>query len=460
MSLNSNDKKDCDLCFIVKARPDLNCFKPPDSILHDKAYWDEFLTPVNEECPSSQNNAPHNPPTSPPESIENPTSGPSSELSHKKRSKRRPSSKANRGKPKRRASLHDSDDEPIISKARHKPTKSKRRTLSESSDNEDDVDDLFLSDYSEPETKLRSKNELNTKYSKFRKNRHVHSQKRAMTKEVLSRRIVPDSEDEDQTRPALEPSGSESTSEEESSTDDSLTDKDEIAKRDAEFIVNDMADKAKAVRIQKQLAANIPTQFQMNNLDDLGNFKLVCRYLLNRIFLPHTNWWKRASAYRQSYARISTAVIGPRISLLDSAAWIPVFRQALQCRPRIIKSLLNQHRVGCDACNNRTKHSTFTIILNGHKYHNINLDRISSDSSSESSDDSDAPPTKKFRSANQPDQYKFICGQDCATKAFEFHHFKPMDTILTKIIENGQFFWQLCTLDDIGHVGLMSGMEI
>lgn len=421
MLLNSNDIEDRELCFIVRARPDLDRFKPPGSILYDKSYWAKLLTPVNEAGSSTHHTFSHNPPTSPPESIGNSKPGPSSESSHKKSSKRRSSSKVNRGKPKRRASNHDSDDEPILSQARRSSTKkSKRRTLSESSENEEDVDDLFLSDYSEPETKLRSKSESNSKFSKFRKKRHVHSQKRAMTKEVLSRRIVPDSEDEDQTKPALEPSESESTSEEESSSDGSSTDKDEIA----EFIVNDLPGDAERARMKKQLAANLPTQFQRNTLDNLGHFKLVCRYLLNRIFLPHTDWWKRAHAYRQSYERISTAVIGPRISLLDSAAWIPIFRQVLRNRPSIIKSPLKTPRVGCDVCNNRTKHSTFIIILKGHRYQNINLDRESSDSSSDSSNDSDAPPTKQFRTADQPNQYRFICGQDCATKAFEFHHFK------------------------------------
>ncbi|KAH9813243.1 hypothetical protein DFH28DRAFT_1083674 [Melampsora americana] len=396
-----SDEEDYDLRFIVKARPDLDRFKPPDSILHDKTYWAEFLTPVNEVSSSIQDTVPHNPPTSPPESIGSSHSGPSSEPRHKEHPKRRPPPKARRN-----------------------PHKPKRRISSESSDPKDDVDDLFLSDYSEPETKLRSRTESNSKYSRFRKVRHVHSQKRAMTKELLSRRIVPDSEDEEQIKPDLDSSGSSSTSEGEDSSDESVTDKEEIARKEADFIVNDLADATNAARLKKRLAASLPPQFQRNTLDNLGNFKLVCRYLLNRIFLPHTDWWKRASSYRQSYQRITTAVIEPRISLLDSAVWIPIFRQALRYRPRIVKTPLKVPCVGCDACNNRTKHSTFILILSGHKYHNINLEYISSDSSSESSDDSDAPPTKKFRLADRPNDYKFICGQDCATKAFEFHHFK------------------------------------
>ncbi|KAG0149986.1 hypothetical protein CROQUDRAFT_262949 [Cronartium quercuum f. sp. fusiforme G11] len=306
-------------------------------------------------------------------------------------------------------------------KSSHSTLKKGRRTLSDSSEISDDVDDLTLSDYSEPEQKLREKkNEARSKFAKLRKARKATSQARMQKKELLSRRIVPDSD--------VDESSADSSSEDEYSEDESMgsssvTDKEEMARREKEFIVDDLANKKNAARIKKQLEQHIPTKFKLVAHDNMAHFKVVCKFLVLSIFLPHRNWLNASAEYRESFNRIGK-VIHSKMSLINSAAWIPAFKRTLERRRFFSKVILNPQSAGCDACKNRVKQSSFIVILKGKKYDPETLEILSSDSSSEDGYKSNASSsqTPNFRSRHKSNEFRFKCGLDCANKAAEFHY--------------------------------------
>lgn len=172
--------------------------------------------------------------------------------------------------------------------------KAKRRTMSDSSDNPDDEDDLFLSDFSEPETKLRDKkNGARSKFAKLRKARHANEEKRAIKKKVHSHRVVPDSDSEGKAREDNESSSSDesdSDSDDDTTGSSSVTDKEEIARREKEFIVDDLSNRDTATRIKKRIAANMPAQFKRATQNNEAHFSNVCRYLCPKFhYLTLTN---------------------------------------------------------------------------------------------------------------------------------------------------------------------------
>lgn len=158
----------------------------------------------------------------------------------------------------------------------------RHRASSEEPDDTEDVDDLSLSDFSAPETKLRDRGSKFDKFAKFRKTRKASTHQRLLKKAILSKRVVPDTDSENEVVAKSETASTESQ-DEDLGTDDVLegtispTSDEEEQRFQEEFLVDDISTQAEAERVQQEVAEAMPNTFRMSTYDNLAHYKTVCQ---------------------------------------------------------------------------------------------------------------------------------------------------------------------------------------
>lgn len=451
----------------INARPDLDRFKPVSG---------KIIDPPTPTSPADLHSKLRSPPDSKDVILDVSQSSIQSQkkldgAGSRSSIKKPPTSKT--PKPRKRKPSLSSSSKP---KKRH-PSRSPTDE-SPDPDQDSDINDLRLSDFEEPETKLRDReNESRSKFAKLRRARKRTSKKRLLQKELLSKRIVPDSDIEvedhhprgstsrTQVDKRLKPEDTDSDSDASTATScssgsdsSSETDKEELRRKDKEFIVDDMATSAQKLRVQRQIEHVMPSKFRISKKDNLAHFKTVCEYLVHHSILPQIDWRKRRYEFDESCKHLDDLFQTRAVTPLESSAWILAFRKELKTRPYIAELTHSKGGLGCSACNNRTKLSKKLIRLTGQEYSIFTLNpieveprkrRISSSDSDLIEDDSGGSSSGKsleedvkhkvkldshvFRDDNKVD---FICGEDCAKRAVEYHFFKHWKINLLKPIKS------------------------
>ncbi|MBW0479704.1 hypothetical protein O181_019419 [Austropuccinia psidii MF-1] len=386
---------------LVRSRPDLNFFKPPNGRIYDCPFTDSIQPIVISSPPS-------------PQKFHKPSKKPAKPIKKKKKHSPKPAK--------------------ISKSLKHKKRRKQQKIL----ENSEDEDDLFLSDYSEPETKLRERDSAaRSKFAIIRKARKQMSKKAIIKKEVNSRRILPDSEDEDQKLPSSE-TDSYSSSETESETE-SETDEEERKRQEEEFIIDDMATTDQKAKIMKQVRKIMPAQFTATKRENLDHFKIACEFIILHLILPQLDWRKKRQIFHDSCKHLEDFFQSRALSFLDSPAWIARFKSELDSRPFVAEIIHTKGGTGCSACNNRTKASKKIVKLYGPKYNSLTLKEIVAPSESSSSGDDDSidsysdvstldgrktQATLEGHIKDTGNAIEFVCGQDCASKAVNYHYFK------------------------------------
>lgn len=311
------------------------------------------------------------------------------------------------------------------------------RTHSEEPDA--DQDDLFLSDFSEPETKFREREpEARMKFAKLRRARKQTDKNRAIKKRIFSQRIVPDSDADSNFSGQQSDSEDGCTTESDSETE-SETDEEERKRKEKEFIVDDMATKEQQMKVQKRMDTFMPACFRNVKQDNLSHFSVVCQYLVHRILMPHISWRARRAQFDYSCKHLDDFFQTRCLQILDSAAWIERFRSELRSRPFITVVNLRTPIRGCAACNCRARNGNSGVKLHGQTYNPVTLNPIPKQQPAERSETSDDDIDSYSDTSTLPDKPKtymethiktgndwteFICGPDCARRAADYHYFK------------------------------------
>jgi len=364
-------------------------------------------------------------------------------------------------KPKRSPPHKKVSSKPPKKKTSRASIKDKTKDQSPDPDEDEDIDDIALSDYSEPETKLRARKTTkhHRKLAKLRKAREKITKKKAITKEINSRRIVPDSdvemEGEEEASGSNDKDSDDSDSEDSSSASTSERSgsggSDESSDTDEEnFIVNDMSTEAEKKQVKRRIDLHMPHQFRVAKQDDLSHFKVACRYLIHHILLPQVNWRTEIPEFNESCKHLDEFFHAQAVMTLETMSWTADFRRELQKRPYITSQDYRHSSKGCGACHNQSKFSKNFLRLSGKAYSPITLNPVkekkeADDSGSDSGanndddddddDDDDGGSSDSGPPVEQDKQHKFklelikvtakcttvISGQNCAERALEYH---------------------------------------
>ncbi|WAQ88664.1 hypothetical protein PtA15_10A83 [Puccinia triticina] len=320
-------------------------------------------------------------------------------------------------KPKRRASLPESSKPGKNSKPvkKHRARSVKKKSTNPAED--PDSDDLDYSEKEEVDSRLRQKEPPGRKkFAKLRKLRSQFIKKKSISKEVNSKRIVPDSDIEIESGPG----------------------------------------KTQKKRAQRQIETFMPDIFKNTKLDNRSHFRVVCEYLIYHSILPQIEWRKIKKDFDNSCKHLDDYFNSHGVQALDSAGWTQVFRNELMSRPFITEQPLRQARLGCAACRNRTKYSKKVIQLQGKPYSPDTLKplkpkQISRDSSSDGESEEEEGTDESSEIEDGEDegkQHKFklnpdlmqitpecstlASGEDCAKRSKEYHFFKHWKFYLLK----------------------------
>jgi len=297
----------------------------------------------------------------------------------------------------------------------------------------------------------------------LRKAREKITKKKAITKEINSRRIVPDSdvemEGEEEASGSNDKDSDDSDSEDSSSASTSERSgsggSDESSETDEEnFIVNDMSTEAEKKQVKRRIDLHMPHQFRVAKQDDLSHFKVACRYLIHHILLPQVNWRTEIPEFNESCKHLDEFFHAQAVMTLETMSWTADFRRELQKRPYITSQDYRHSSKGCGACHNQSKFSKNFLRLSGKAYSPITLNPVkekkeADDSGSDSGannndddddddDDDDGGSSDSGPPVEQDKQHKFklelikvtakcttvISGQNCAERALEYHYFK------------------------------------
>ncbi|KAA1105056.1 hypothetical protein PGTUg99_014776 [Puccinia graminis f. sp. tritici] len=444
---------------VIPSRPDLDRFKPANGKIFDTFKTDPSDQKLEEPVKSKTTSKKKDPEL------------PESSSSKKIKSNHSSPIQAVERKPKK---AHLSKSSKSAKTSKPAAVKKKRPSKNESPDPDEDSDigDIVLSDYEEPETKLREREPVERKrFAKLRKLRKQLKKKKSINKEVNSKRIVPDSDVEVEGAPsksATKPEkshdddddddDSEEESENGSSSEDgsSETDEEERERKQEEFIVDDLATVAQKNRAQRRIDTYMPVMFRSGKLDNRTHFMVVCEYLIHHIILPQIDWRQCREDYDQSCKHLETYFHSYGVQPLESSGWTLKFRTQLMSRPYIYEQYNHQGGKGCGACRNRTKFSRKILLLAGIPYNPYNLNPIKPKRSSESgsetgNEDEDEEDDDEWDSEIEEDegkQHKFkldpdlmhitkksarlISGEDCAKRAMEYHFFKHWKMHLLK----------------------------
>ncbi|KAI9615553.1 hypothetical protein H4Q26_011494 [Puccinia striiformis f. sp. tritici PST-130] len=293
----------------------------------------------------------------------------------------------------------------------------------------------------EPKKKLKRLN-------KYKKAREKSNKSKALKKQVHSKRIVPDSDGENDpqiTKEKTDSDSSDSDSESDSDDDDSSSGSTGTGSfSETEFIVNDLATDADRSRNQKQMEHLLPGAFKRTKQDNQTHFKLVCEYLIHHAILPQIDWRKRRTEYDESCKHLESHFQIYGAQTTESAGWTQKFRSELKSRPFIAELHNPQGGRGCGACHNQTKYSKKILKLSGKPYSTYNLkphNTSSSDSDDDSDDDSSSSKDEGKQHTFKLDSKliqvsknctRVISGEDCAKRAMEYHFFKHWMIYLLK----------------------------
>ncbi|KAH9458852.1 hypothetical protein MJO28_010201 [Puccinia striiformis f. sp. tritici] len=408
---------------VIPNRPDLDRFKPKDGKIFSRFKSDDEESPsASKKLKSDHHNL------IVVEDSPKPTSS-----SFPKPIKKKPKSKTIKSKPK------------------PKPLKNNNsKDLSPDPDSDSDINDIKLSDYSEPETKLREREPKKKlkRLNKYKKAREKSNKSKALKKQVHSKRIVPDSDGENDpqiTKEKTDSDSSDSDSESDSDDDDSSSGSTGTGSfSETEFIVNDLATDADRSRNQKQMEHLLPGAFKRTKQDNQTHFKLVCEYLIHHAILPQIDWRKRRTEYDESCKHLESHFQIYGAQTTESAGWTQKFRSELKSRPFIAELHNPQGGRGCGACHNQTKYSKKILKLSGKPYSTYNLkphNTSSSDSDDDSDDDSSSSKDEGKQHTFKLDSKliqvsknctRVISGEDCAKRAMEYHFFKHWMIYLLK----------------------------
>ncbi|KAI8449497.1 hypothetical protein BY996DRAFT_6418404 [Phakopsora pachyrhizi] len=333
------------------------------------------------------------------------------------------------------------------SRNRNRPVRQKPKKRSKghhrSEIRSEDEDDLFLSDYSEPETKLRERDpkESRRRLSALLKSRRALKKTKILKKEFLLKKIIPDSEDENQVDEHLRAANSSDESESESESE-SETDEEERERKQKEFIVDDIKDATRAQRIElERQKRQIPNRLK-NNCSNSQHFSIACDYLTHKLVLPRVNWRKKVPEYDESCKHLENSIMARPLQVLESAGWTNRFRDELRARPYLTVQVNLVGKPGCGACNKKEKPGDHSVFLRGKKYDPRTLNHLQPtvhviDDDDESGIDSFSDVSTldghrrvesgldKSHIITSHDATTFLCGRDCATRAEKYHYFKP-----------------------------------
>ncbi|PLW53265.1 hypothetical protein PCANC_07468 [Puccinia coronata f. sp. avenae] len=355
-------------------------------------------------------------------------------------------------------------------KSSSKPKKKNRRRpgtkdQSPDPDEDEDINDLALSDYSEPETKLRERGPKGKQkeLAKLKKARKMINKKKALSKEINSKRIVPDSDGE------IEVGAKGNGSNDKDSDDDSSNDSDEESSSgsgseessettdEEQFIVDDMKTQAEMKRVKRQMDIHMPSHFRADKLDDISHFKIACNYLIHHMILPQIDWRKDTPEFDQSCKHMDDLIHTRATITLETSAWTVEFRRQLNTRPYITSSDYRHASKGCGACHVQTKFSKKILRITGKPYHPDTLnpekqrkksDRSDSDSENDSEDDNEDSSSSEIVEEDKQHKYKLqllqikknsatvISGENCADRAVEYHFFKHWKFGLIKSLKD------------------------
>ncbi|OAV95455.1 hypothetical protein PTTG_04634 [Puccinia triticina 1-1 BBBD Race 1] len=464
---------------VIPCRPDLDRFKPADGKIFDdvcRASDDlgdpiEILNTVKKDepdIPKAFASRPSDEIDAPVEILETAKKNEPDfpKPSSSKKIKSNQSSPIAVVKPKRRASLPESSKPGKNSKPvkKHRARSVKKKSTNPAED--PDRDDLDYSEKEEVDSRLRQKEPPGRKkFAKLRKLRSQLIKKKSISKEVNSKRIVPDSDIEIESGPGKSTAQVDDSDDEDSEDDSSgsgsgdsssETDEEERKRKEAEFIVDDLRTKAQKKRAQRQIETFMPDIFKNTKLDNRSHFRVVCEYLIYHSILPQIEWRKIKKDFDNSCKHLDDYFNSHGVQALDSAGWTQVFRNELMSRPFITEQPLRQARLGCAACRNRTKYSKKVIQLQGKPYSPDTLKplkpkQISRDSSSDGESEEEEGTDESSEIEDGEDegkQHKFklnpdlmqitpecstlASGEDCAKRSKEYHFFKHWKFYLLK----------------------------
>ncbi|KNZ58549.1 hypothetical protein VP01_190g2, partial [Puccinia sorghi] len=509
---------------IIRQRPDLDRFKPANGKIFDSllaspydSNTDDLDHPTMIEPTNAKKREPDTPKLSsskkPKSVLESPQIKIESKpkISPRKKSPSKPQKKKPCRPPiKNKDQSPDTDQEddmddiitlPQISPKSKPPPKSQKKKSSRSStkdkdqspdpDEDEDIDDIALSDYSEPETKLRAREPAGQrrKFAGLRKARKMITKKKALTKEINSRRIVPDSDieiegDKNASDSNDKDSDDEDSQDSKSTTEGSGSGSEESSEIDEEnFIVNDMSTEAEKKQVKRRIDLHMPHQFRVSKQDDMSHFKVACQFSppipttttpsgklmmhFLRLCLSRRN--RQATntpEFNESCKHLDELFHAQAIITLEyvqpptvTSSWTVEFRRELNIRPYITSHDYRHSSKGCGACHNQTKISKnflrLTVSL-GKPYSPSTLnpeqqEKKSDDSDSNSDvncgeDDDDDESSDSGPPIEQDKQHKFklqlikitpkyttvISGENCAERALEYHYFKHWKLYLMK----------------------------
>ncbi|MBW0509182.1 hypothetical protein O181_048897 [Austropuccinia psidii MF-1] len=254
----------------------------------------------------------------------------------------------------------------------------KRQKAEKALENSEDENYLSLPDYSEPETKLRRRNSgirIRRKFDVIRKARKEMNRKAIIRKEVNSKRILPDSEDESQKIESNKTSETDSYRSSETEGEKvSETDEEERKRKEEDFVIDDMPTPRQQRMKFKQMRKLMPEKFRAARKNILDHFKLACQYIIFQLIIPQIKWRNNNPKFDES---------------CSSSTWIPRFRNAMLSRPFMVKSSDALTSWGCAACNYRTKASDMIVQFHGSPYDPFTLREIEPSQRSTSSKDED-----------------------------------------------------------------------